>query len=210
MVQAEKTRELGIPQYPDEGCHIAPSCLDCPLPKCWYEMTQGERDAYRRKADAREGKAQHRTRGRPVSPGLAGRSSWVVDEAKAAVLLQTGQAGQGPETGNNRGKLAVNNGYRPIMQRSAGTAVAALPVVPSRSLSAETLRVYSTYWLKWQSWAHSRELEPLPADPVAGGRIHHWPVRSRGEHRNGQDGSGRREDGPSGTPTCRTPPPPPR
>ncbi len=44
-------RELAIPPYPDDGCRMAPSCLDCPLPACWFEMTDGEKDAYGRQKD---------------------------------------------------------------------------------------------------------------------------------------------------------------
>ena len=165
MVQLDETRKLAAPEYRNDGCHVAPSCLDCPLPQCWYEMPKGEREAYRRMAERGKG-GRSTAPGEAGRPGPAGRSGWVIDEAKVVALVQTGQAGQRPETGKDRGKLAVNNCYRPILQQPAETAVAALPVVPSRPLSAETLRAYSTYWLRWQSWAQSRGLEPLPADPA--------------------------------------------
>ena len=165
MVQLDETRKLAAPEYRNDGCHVAPSCLDCPLPQCWYEMPKGEREAYRRMAERGRG-GRSTAPGKAGGPGPAGRPGWVIDEAKVVALVQTGQAGQRPETGKDRGKLAVNNCYRPIVQQPAETAVAALPVVPSRPLSAETLRAYSTYWVRWQSWAQSRELEPLPADPA--------------------------------------------
>ncbi len=28
--------------YPDEGCEVFSSCLNCPLPRCVYEMTWGK------------------------------------------------------------------------------------------------------------------------------------------------------------------------
>jgi len=29
-------------RYKDDGCEYAPSCLDCPLPKCRHDMTPKE------------------------------------------------------------------------------------------------------------------------------------------------------------------------
>lgn len=30
-------------QYPDRGCFLYPSCLSCPLPKCFFELTLAEK-----------------------------------------------------------------------------------------------------------------------------------------------------------------------
>jgi hypothetical protein len=33
--------------FPDRGCSLSPSCLDCWLPKCRYDMSVEEREPYR-------------------------------------------------------------------------------------------------------------------------------------------------------------------
>ena len=46
--------------YQDRGCVFAPTCLECPLPKCTEEMTERERSsAYeaRRRQTQREARA---------------------------------------------------------------------------------------------------------------------------------------------------------
>lgn len=30
-----------IPYHPDAGCHVAPKCLECPLPECIYVGREG-------------------------------------------------------------------------------------------------------------------------------------------------------------------------
>lgn len=36
--------DIGI-HYKDEGCDLAPSCLNCPFPACRYDMPKGIRHA---------------------------------------------------------------------------------------------------------------------------------------------------------------------
>ena len=50
-------------RYRDEGCEIAPACLDCPLPECIYEQrggrqhwVKGQRDEEVARLFANEGK----------------------------------------------------------------------------------------------------------------------------------------------------------
>lgn len=38
--------------YPDNGCTIAPSCLNCPLPRCRYDTTKADLEAAMRRRDA--------------------------------------------------------------------------------------------------------------------------------------------------------------
>ena len=164
MAQVEKTRELAVPHYPDDGCHVSSSCLDCPLPSCWYEMSEGEREAYRRLAGRGNGE-QQATGGNGRKPGPSRRAGLVIDEKKVALLVRSNQSGTAPGPGRSPGKLAINPGYQQIMPQPAATAVAGLPASPSAPRSPKTLRAYSTYWAKWQSWASAQEVEPLPADP---------------------------------------------
>ena len=35
-------------RFRDAGCDWSPSCLGCPLPKCVYDLTPAEKNAYRR------------------------------------------------------------------------------------------------------------------------------------------------------------------
>jgi transposase-like protein len=37
--------------YRDEGCHLYPSCLECPLPRCIYDEEPGLRRRYKRARD---------------------------------------------------------------------------------------------------------------------------------------------------------------
>jgi hypothetical protein len=41
----------------DTGCDLSPTCLECPLPKCRYDMTQRERSEHGIRGD---GKSLHR------------------------------------------------------------------------------------------------------------------------------------------------------
>ena len=41
--------------YQDDGCDIAPKCLECPLPQCRYDLPQG---AYTLKIERRIGEAR--------------------------------------------------------------------------------------------------------------------------------------------------------
>ena len=47
--------ELDLPpeycHYRDEGCHLAPSCLGCPLPKCIYDEPGGRQHFTKRLRD---------------------------------------------------------------------------------------------------------------------------------------------------------------
>lgn len=38
-------------QYRDEGCELAPSCLDCPLPRCVLDAPRGRAVLYKRRRD---------------------------------------------------------------------------------------------------------------------------------------------------------------
>ncbi len=38
-------------QYRDEGCHLYPSCLECPLPHCIYDEESGLRRRHKRARD---------------------------------------------------------------------------------------------------------------------------------------------------------------
>jgi hypothetical protein len=40
-IRFKRQREDSVPT--DTGCEVAPLCLECPLPKCRYDMTQKER-----------------------------------------------------------------------------------------------------------------------------------------------------------------------
>ena len=37
--------------YRDEGCHLHPSCLACPFPRCIYDEESGLRRRYKRARD---------------------------------------------------------------------------------------------------------------------------------------------------------------
>lgn len=41
-------------QYRDDGCEIAPHCLQCPLPRCRYDMPPKRAGALLREAQLRE------------------------------------------------------------------------------------------------------------------------------------------------------------
>ena len=73
MAQAQRDRELAIPMYPDNSCHIARSCLDCPLPKCWFELTDGEKHEHRR-VRGRDTSYRNQATGKPVKAGPAPRA----------------------------------------------------------------------------------------------------------------------------------------
>jgi hypothetical protein len=34
--------EEKIPHYPDRGCELAPRCLECPLPRCRFDLVEGK------------------------------------------------------------------------------------------------------------------------------------------------------------------------
>jgi len=39
---------------PDEGCHLYPSCLSCPLPKCFFDLSVSEQRALGKRAKTDE------------------------------------------------------------------------------------------------------------------------------------------------------------
>jgi len=41
-------------QYPDRGCFLYPSCLSCPLPKCFFDMSRKEKRAFNKRARNQE------------------------------------------------------------------------------------------------------------------------------------------------------------
>ena len=176
MAQAQRSRELEIPQYPDDGCQIAPSCLKCHLPRCWYEMTDKQKEAYRRREKAATGGKRE--------PWAAARPKWQVDQQKAVALLQPEAPGNGAGAGHSPVTLDVKGGYTANIQRPANrvaTDVLApvqgipdppgadnnrLPAVLFGSKSANTRKVYVYCWEKWRSWASANGTEPLPADAL--------------------------------------------
>lgn len=52
--------------YHDDGCEVAPRCLECPLPQCKYDNPRWYQVEMRRRRDQRVLKA-HRTRGLSVT-----------------------------------------------------------------------------------------------------------------------------------------------
>jgi hypothetical protein len=55
-VPAPPAGEEDLPEntiYPDEGCHVAPACLSCPLPACIYDRPISAGKAARRERDRR-------------------------------------------------------------------------------------------------------------------------------------------------------------
>ncbi|MDP2935102.1 MAG: hypothetical protein Q8O86_01270 [Dehalococcoidia bacterium] len=34
--------EEGPPRYPDNGCELAPRCLECHLPRCRFDLVDGK------------------------------------------------------------------------------------------------------------------------------------------------------------------------
>ena len=37
------TQEARLPPRVDDGCEFSPTCLDCPLERCKYDITNGKR-----------------------------------------------------------------------------------------------------------------------------------------------------------------------
>ena len=168
-------RELAIPLYPDDGCRMAPSCLDCPLPTCWFEMTDGEKDAYGRQKDkAKRERDSSARRTRKAETKAAAQPGWVIDEQKAVELLRPD-----PET------LDDNSSYRTLGRQSVGHGISADPAqVPvsgppvlsdddrarieaalAKGRSLNTRRVYRGMWSRWTSWAADRGVSCMPASP---------------------------------------------
>ncbi len=65
--------------YPDRGCSLAPSCLECPLPVCRYEVPGGIRQIRAMERDAEATRLMHEgltPKEIGVSLGMPERSAW--------------------------------------------------------------------------------------------------------------------------------------
>lgn len=42
IIEQERRRDDGLPDYPDRGCELAPRCLECSLPRCRFDTVNGK------------------------------------------------------------------------------------------------------------------------------------------------------------------------
>jgi hypothetical protein len=159
-----------IAHWRDDGCEIAPKCLECPLPACRYDLPPKRAGALMREAQLRALLAEGLTPDEAaVKMGVSRRTVFRLKRYAAARLVAMTSAEQ--EAREGRGAVGWHAGQTasPLRAQYARRRLAAQKLLVG---GAGIVAIERALGMDWSTVAHARaELVPLlvlPAAPVGG------------------------------------------